>query len=210
MKNIAIFASGDGSNFKSIHRQVQMREIPGRIVLAVSNNPNSGAIEYARDYNISTLIIHKVDYPNLIDLEALLIQELVENNVDLICLAGYMKLLPKNIVHQYQNRILNIHPALLPQFGGKGFYGIKVHEAVIASGAEESGATVHFVDEKYDHGKIIIQKKVAVRTEDTAETLAARVLRIEHELYPQVIKAFCADKIAWENNHPIIEFAIEN
>ena len=210
MKNIAIFASGDGSNFKSIHRQVQMREIPGRIVLAVSNNPNSGAIEYARDYNISTLIIHKVDYPNLIDLEALLIQELVENNVDLICLAGYMKLLPKNIVHQYQNRILNIHPALLPQFGGKGFYGIKVHEAVIASGAEESGATVHFVDEKYDHGKIIVQKKVEVRIKDTAETLAERVLQIEHELYPQVVKAFCEDRIVWENDQPIMEFTIEN
>ena len=210
MKNIAIFVSGGGSNFKSIHHHIQLGEIAGRIVLTESNNADSGSIKYARENKIPSLIINKVRHLNSVAQEEFLIQSLVKKEVDLICLAGYMKLLPKRIVHQYQNRILNIHPALLPQFGGKGFYGLKVHEAVIASGAEESGVTVHFVDEKYDHGKIIIQKKVAVRTEDTAETLAARVLRIEHELYPQVIKAFCADKIAWENNHPIIEFAIEN
>ena len=209
MKNIAIFASGGGSNFKSIHHHVQSGEIPGRIVLTVSNNSNSGAIKYASEHNIYNLIINKGRYPSPIDREELLIEALVKNNVDLICLAGYMKLLPKRIVHQYQNCILNVHPALLPQFGGKGFYGKIIHEAVIASGAEESGVTVHFVDEKYDHGKIIAQEKVKVRTGDTAHTLAERILAVEHKLYPQVVKAFCEDRIIWANNHPEIEVTIE-
>ena len=210
MKNIAVFASGSGSNFKSLHRHVQSGEIPGRIVLTVSNNPNSGAIKYARENNIFTLIINKVLYANPVDREKFLIQTLIDNEVNLICLAGYMNLLPKSIVHQYKNCILNVHPALLPHFGGKGFYGIKVHEAVVASGVEESGVTVHFVDEEYDHGKIIAQEKVKVLSEDTAETLAERVLKVEHELYPQVVKAFCEDRIIWENNHPIIEVTIAN
>jgi len=210
MKNIAVFASGGGSNFKSLHRHVLSGEIPGRIVLTVSNNPNSGAIEYARENSISTLIINKVLYAKPVDREKFIIKALIDNEVNLICLAGYMNLLPKRIVHQYKNCILNVHPALLPHFGGKGFYGIKVHEAVVASGVEESGVTVHFVDEEYDHGKIIAQEKVKVLSEDTAETLAERVLKVEHELYPQVVKAFCEDRISWENNHPIIEVAIAN
>jgi len=210
MKNIAVFASGGGSNFKSIHHFVQSGEIPGCIVLTVSNNPDSDAIIYAKKNQISTLVINKVLYPNPVGQRELLIQALVDNNVDLICLAGYMKLLPKSIVHQYKNRILNIHPALLPQFGGKGFYGIKVHQAVIASGAKESGVTVHFVDEEYDHGQIIAQEKVEILNEDTPQTLAERILKVEHELYPQVVKAFCEDRIAWENNHPKIEVIIEN
>jgi len=210
MKNIAVFSSGRGSNFKSIHRHIQAGEIPGLIILLISNNSDSDSIKYAREYNIPTLIINKIRYPNPVDREKLLIQALIEKDVDLICLAGYMKLIPKSIVHQYQNRILNVHPALLPQFGGKGFYGIKVHEAVIQSGAEVSGVTVHFVDEDYDHGKIIAQKKIEVRTEDTAKTLAEQVIKVEHELYPQVVKAFCEDRIIWKNNYPIIEVAIEN
>ena len=210
MKNIAVFASGGGSNFKSIHHFVQSGEIPGCIVLTVSNNPDSGAIIYAKKNQISTLVINKGLYPNPVGQRELLIQALVDNNVDLICLAGYMKLLPKSIVQQYKNRILNVHPALLPQFGGKGFYGIKVHQAVIASGAKESGVTVHFVDEEYDHGQIIAQEKIEVLNEDTPETLAERILKVEHELYPQVVKAFCEDRIIWENNHPKIEVMIEN
>ena len=205
MKNIAVFASGGGSNFKSLHRHVQSGEIPGRIVLTVSNNPNSGAIKYARKYNISTLIINKVSYANSVDREKFLIQTLIDNEVNLICLAGYMNLLPRSIVHQYNNCILNVHPSLLPHFGGKGFYGIKVHEAVVASGIEESGVTVHFVDEEYDHGKIIAQKKIHVRLGDTAEILAERILKVEHELYPEVVKAFCEDRILWENNYPKIK-----
>ena len=209
MKNIAVFASGSGSNLKSIHRYVQLGEIPGYIVLVVSNNPGSGAIKYAEENQISTQIMNKVLYPKPAVGEEALIHTLRENDVDLICLAGYMKLLSEAIVQMYKNCILNIHPALLPQFGGKGYYGIKVHEAVIASGSEESGVTVHIVDGKYDHGKIIAQEKVKVKSKDTAATLAKRVLKVEHELYPQVIIAFCEDRIVWNNNNPIIEVSID-
>ena len=210
MKNIAIFASGSGTNFKSIYHHLQLGNIPGQIVLTISNNSDSGAIEFAKKNNMPTLIINEERYPKQGDRYELLIQKLEGNEVDLICLTGYMKLLPKSIVHKYHNRVLNIHPALLPHFGGKGFYGMKVHEAVIASGTDESGVTIHFVDEKYDQGKIIVQEKVKVYRRDTAETLARRVLEVEHKLYPQVVKAFCEDRIVWENNHPIIEVVIEN
>ena len=210
MKNIAVFASGGGSNFKSLHRHVKSGEIPGRIVLSISNNPDSGAIKYARKYNISTLIINKVHYANPVDREKFLIHALIDNEVNLICLAGYMKMIPNNIVAHFADCILNIHPALLPNFGGKGFYGMKVHEAVIAAGVKESGVTIHFVDEEYDHGKIIVQKKVEVRPGETVKSLAERVLKIEHDLYPRVIQAFCRNNGIWANNHPIIEINIEN
>ena len=195
MKNIAIFASGEGSNFQSIHHHILSGEILGCIVLAVSNNLNSGAIKYARKNNISTFIINEINNLNSVSWEELLMKELDRNSIDLICLAGYLKLLPKSIIHNYQNKIMNIHPALLPQFGGKGFYGNKVHEAVIESGIKKSGVTIHFVDEKYDHGKIIAQQTVEVQSDDTIEKLAKKVLLVEHKLYPQVVKAFCEDRI---------------
>ena len=131
-------------------------------------------------------------------------KNLIKADVDLICLAGYLKMIPKNIVIYFENRILNIHPALLPDFGGKGFYGMKVHEAVIQSNAVESGATVHFVDNKYDHGPIIAQKKVMILNTDNAEILAEKVLKVEHKLYPEVIKAFCENRINWESGLPKI------
>ena len=189
MKNIAVFASGGGSNFKSIHRHVQSGEIPANIVLAVSNNPGSGAIKYAKTHNIPTYIISKNRCPDPMLREQLLTNELLEKNIDLICLAGYMKLIPKGIVGKFKNRILNIHPSLLPKFGGKGFFGINVHQAVIESGSKETGVTIHFVDDSYDSGKIIEQKKINVLSDDTAETLASRVLKIEHMFYPKIIKA---------------------
>ena len=203
MKNLAIFASGEGSNFQSIHHHILSGEILGCIVLAVSNNLNSGAIKYARENNISTFIINEINNPNSVSWEELLIKELDRNSIDLICLAGYLKLLPKIIIHNYQNRIMNVHPALLPQFGGEGFYGKKVHEAVIASGIKKSGVTIHFVDEKYDHGEIIAQQTVEVKSDDTVEKLAKKVLLVEHKLYPQVVKAFCEDRIKWKNIHKI-------
>ena len=127
--------------------------------------------------------------------ENLLLKKLVFNQIDLICLAGYMKLLSRKIVEKYDNCILNIHPALLPKFGGKGFYGMKVHEAVLESGVEESGATVHLVNENYDEGQIIAQKKIMINSNYTPEILSKKVLQIEHELYSKVIKEFCENKL---------------
>ena len=119
-------------------------------------------------------------------------------------------LIPKNIVSHFANKILNVHPALLPDFGGKGLYGMKVHEAVIQSKVTESGATVHFVDDQYDHGPIIAQDKVTIEPDDTAEVLAAKVLDVEHRIYPKIVKAFCENRIIWKNNQPNIEVVIEN
>ena len=207
MKNIAVFASGGGSNFKAIHNHILSGNIPGEIVLVVSNNPNCGAITYADENSIQTLIVNKNRHPNPHTREYTLLQALLKAEVDLICLAGYMKMLPQNMIQQYKNKILNIHPALLPDFGGKGFYGMKVHEAVLKSGAEYSGATVHFVDEKYDHGPIIAQRKVKILDTDTVEALAERVLKVEHELYPEVVKASCENRIIMGNNKPrILEY----
>ena len=194
MKKIAIFASGGGSNFREIYNQIQKGDIPAKIVLVVSNNPQCGAIIFASEQGLENFIVNDTRFPNPDTRDKLLLQALLKAEVELICLAGYMKLLPKRIVKEYKDRILNIHPALLPQFGGKGFYGMKVHEAVIEAGAAESGVTVHLVDEEYDHGKIIAQKKVTVRPRDTAKTLAKRVLKVEHDLYPKVVKAFCKEQ----------------
>ena len=207
MKNIAVFVSGGGSNFQAIHNQILSGNIPGEIVLVVSNNPDCGAIIYAEENSIQTFIVNNTRFSNPDTHENTLFQALLMAEVDLICLAGYMKLLPQNIVQQYKNKILNIHPALLPDFGGKGYYGMKVHEAVLKSGAEYSGVTVHFVDEKYDHGPIISQRKVKVLDTDTVEVLAERVLKVEHELYPEVVKASCENRIIMENNKPrILEY----
>ena len=207
MKKIAVFVSGGGSNFKAIHHQIQKREIPGEIVLVISNNPNCGAIEYANENSISHVIINETRYPNPYTRGELLLDTCLKAEINLICLAGYMKMLPPAFVKQYENKILNIHPGLLPEYGGKGYFGMRVHEAVINSGKRESGATVHFVDEIYDHGPIILQKKVEVLETDTAESLAARILKLEHELFPEVVKAFCENKIIMENNIPkILEY----
>ena len=206
MKNIAIFASGGGSNFKSIHRNIKLGKIFGEIVLLVSNNSNSGAIKYAKNNNIGTFIMDIVKYSKSDLDEELLIKKLELVNIDLICLAGYLKLLPSKIVRKYRNCILNIHPSLLSRFGGKGFFGMKVHEAVIESGAKESGVTIHFVDEKYDNGKIIIQEKVLIRNNYTPKILSKKILEVEHVLYPKIVKAFCEDKIFWENNNPMIKY----
>ena len=198
MKKIAIFASGGGSNFREIYNQIQKGDIPAKIVLVVSNNPRCGSIIFACEQGLENFIVNHTRFPNSDTRDKRLLQALLKSEVELICLAGYMKLLPVEIIKEYQNRILNIHPALLPQFGGKGFYGMKVHEAVIEAGAAESGVTVHLVDEEYDHGTIIAQKKVKVQSGDTAKTLAKRVLKVEHDLYPKVVKAFCKDRVVWE------------
>ena len=207
MKNIAVFASGGGSNLKAIHLQIIQGNIPGKIIMVFSNNPNCGAIKFAEENLIPIFIINAAQYPNPHTRDEFLLETCLKAEIDLICLAGFMKMLPQNIVKQYEYRILNIHPGLLPEFGGKGFYGTRVHEAVINTGKSESGATVHFVDEIYDHGPIILQKKVEVMETDTPESLAARVLKLEHELFPEVVKAFCENKIIMENNKPkILEY----
>jgi len=193
MKNIVVFASGNGSNFIAIYNELLKNAINGRIVLLISNNSNCGAIRFAENNSISTKIINDYRYAEKINEEYEL--TLKKHKTDLILLAGFMKKIPKNIVAIYNNKIMNIHPALLPAYGGKGFYGINVHEAVIRSGDKFSGATVHFVNEEYDKGEIIIQEKVRINLDDDAHSLSIKVLEVEHNIYPKAVQLFCENKI---------------
>ena len=193
MKKIVVFASGNGSNFISIYNELLKKAIDGRIVLLISNNSNCGAIKFAKKNSINTKVINEYRYEKKVNEEYEI--TLKKYKTDLILLAGFMKKIPKNIVSAYNNKIMNIHPSLLPAYGGKGFYGMNVHEAVICSGDKFSGATVHFVNEEYDKGKIIIQEKVRISLDDDAYSLSIKVLEIEHSIYPKAVQLFCENKI---------------
>lgn len=193
---VAVFASGRGSTFQAIHRVLAATEnAPARIVLCVSNNPRPGAFEYAESVGIRTLRCS----PKMFETDEAYTHELMrilsEHGVELVVLAGYMRQLPAVVVGTYRGRMLNIHPALLPKYGGKGMYGAHVHEAVLAAGETESGPTVHFVDEEYDTGPVVAQERVPVLPEDTPESLAARVLEVEHHLYPRVVLQVAGDML---------------
>ena len=185
---IAAFASGRGSNLNAILTKIESGALRNaKIVLVVSNNSNSGALALARRYEIEAVHLSGIAYPSPAEYERAMIELLTECRIQLILLAGYMKLLPGEVVRSFPERILNIHPALLPRHGGKGMYGLNVHKSVIESGDTESGVTIHYVNEKYDEGSIIRQQKVPVLRDDTPESLAARVLEVEHDLYWRVV-----------------------
>lgn len=188
--NICVFASGSGTNFKAILRAKRKGIIKSDISLLISNNSNCGAFNIALKNNIHTLHISRKKYPLLNDEEYtnLFIDALKRYNIELIALAGYMKMIDRRIVRLYDNRIINIHPALLPSFGGEGMFGINVHRAVIKAGVKISGLTIHFVNEEYDKGKIIFQKAVKVKDNDDEYTLQKRILKYEHIYYPYIIK----------------------
>ena len=185
---IAVFISGGGTNLQSLIDAAASGKLSGEIVLVVSSKKDAYGLERARKAGIDTFVFRKKDYPTGEDAERDLLEMLGEYEVEYIALAGYLKLVPSAVVRKYKNRITNIHPALLPKYGGKGMYGHHVHEAVLAAGDKESGATVHLVDEIYDHGKVIIQGRVPVRADDTPDTLAARVLEVEHKIYPEALE----------------------
>ena len=203
--NIVVFASGSGTNFISIHNQIKIGEINAEVKLLVSNNPKAGALAYARTEGIPIFIHNEAHLsPNVDESTNLLFNELKKVNADLLVLAGFMKKIPDEIVTYYEKKILNIHPSLLPKFGGKGFFGMHVHRAVIETNETESGVTVHFVNKVYDDGPIIAQSVIEVKMNENAEELAKRVLSEEHKLYPKVVKAFCENRILWDNNKPKI------
>ncbi|HMA61088.1 MAG TPA: phosphoribosylglycinamide formyltransferase [bacterium] len=195
MKNIAVFASGRGSNFQAINKQIKSGDIPAQVVCVISDKANPPVFEKAQQDNIETHYINRNQFKKEQEYSEFLLRILQKYNTDLIVLAGYLKLIPARIVREFRHAIINIHPALLPKFGGKGYYGSRVHEAVVEAGEEESGATVHFVDEIYDNGLIIKQDKVQVKADDTPHSLAERVLEVEHRIFPEVVKAFCEDRI---------------
>ena len=197
--NIAIFASGRGSNFQAILDNIHHGRLAAQVVCVISDNENAGALEIARSNNIPACFIHRKQFGEKQEYEHQLLCILQEHNTELVCLAGYLKLIPTLVVREFKHRILNIHPALLPSFGGKGMYGHYVHEAVINYGCKISGATVHLVDEEYDTGVPIIQQCVPVLENDTPDSLAARVLQVEHRIYSQAIQLYAEKRIKIED-----------
>jgi phosphoribosylglycinamide formyltransferase-1 len=188
--SIAVFASGGGTNLQSLIDASRKGLFDGGIAAVISNNSGAYALERARNVGIAAYHISGKVFPERERLAGEMLKTLEKHNSNLIVLAGYMKLLPMEIVRKYKNRILNIHPALLPEYGGKGMYGMNVHKAVIESGDKISGATVHFVDEIFDHGVILIQRTVPVLPDDDPESLAAKVLKVEHKILPEAVSMF--------------------
>ena len=179
--------SGGGTGMQSLIDASNRGDLAGDIVWVVSSTKKAFGLERAKKAGVETFVFRRKKYDSPEAAEADLLGKLRERRIDYIALAGYLSLLPAGVVREYRNHITNIHPALLPKFGGKGMYGHHVHEAVLEAGETESGPTVHLVNEKYDEGRILEQVKVPVRPDDTPETLAARVLAEEHKLYPKVL-----------------------
>lgn len=191
---IAVFISGGGSNLQALIDGHKAGILSGKVVWVVSNKRKAYGLERAKKEGIETFVYKKKNYDSPESAGDDLFEKLRERNIDYIALAGYLQLLPEKVVKTYRNRIVNIHPALLPKFGGKGMYGHHVHEAVIAAGEKESGPSVHLVDEIYDNGKVLEQFKIPVLPDDTPDTLAARVLEQEHKLYPRVLEKLIKGK----------------
>lgn len=190
MKNIVVFASGSGSNFQSIIDAVQNGSLHAHIAGLISNKSGIKALERADRHGIPALVISEIDFHEYLDYEQQLLRQLDNWNTDLIVLAGYLRKIPASVIKAYENRILNIHPSLLPKYGGKGFYGINVHKAVLEAKETMSGCSIHVVSEEYDKGPILEQATVDVLASDTPEELAARVLQQEHLIYPKVIETY--------------------
>ena len=191
---IAVLASGGGSNLQAIldHFDALGERRAATVAVVASDRSTAGALERAERRSIPTAVLSHDSRDDGQSLDRVV----DEHKVDLIALAGYVKMIPEHIVARFEGRMFNVHPALLPAFGGKGMYGTRVHHAVIASGARVSGVTVHLVDTVYDHGAIVAQWPVPVFHSDDAGTLAARVLRVEHVLYPRVLDAVAAGRLS--------------
>ncbi|WP_298771619.1 phosphoribosylglycinamide formyltransferase [uncultured Fibrobacter sp.] len=192
MFKIGVMASGGGSNFKAIIDRIGEGDLDAQCKFLITNNGGCGAVSHAESYGIPVYHISGKTHPDMVAYEAALLEVIDRYDIDLLVLAGYMKALPVSLIKRLPDRILNIHPSLLPKYGGKGFFGIHVHEAVIAAHDAESGPTVHLVSEEIDQGRILAQTKVPVFADDTPEVLAARVLEQEHGLYWKTIKEYAA------------------
>ncbi len=192
---LAVLASGRGSNFEAILNNIKQGKLDASIQVVISNKSSAGALEIARQNGIPAVYISRMEFPEQEQFDEQLLSILNQYRADFVILAGYLKMLSPLVVRKFKNRILNIHPALLPSFGGKGMYGLHVHEAVLEYGCKVSGVTVHMVDEAYDTGPPVLQRCVPVQQDDTPETLAARVLKIEHQIYTEALQLFAQERI---------------
>lgn len=193
--NLAVFVSGSGSNLQAIIDACQEPDFPAQIQIVISNIADAYGIERAKAAEIQTAIIPHRDYQSREDFEEAVQTELTKHDIDLICLAGFMRILTPGFIQKWPNKIINTHPSLLPKFGGEGMFGHHVHQAVIDAGEKESGSTIHFVIPEVDKGEIILQKRVALEDGDTAESLEKRVLMQEHIAYPEAIRKIASERL---------------
>lgn len=195
MLNIGVLVSGGGTNLQAIIDETLAGNINGKVKVVISNKENAYGLERARQNNINA--IFETDEDRIIEV-------LKEHNIDLVVLAGYLKIISPKFVNEFRNKMINIHPSLIPSFCGKGYYGQKVHQGVIDYGAKVTGATVHFVDEGADTGPIIMQETVVVKDDDDASSLAKRVLEIEHKILKKSISLFCENKLSIQGRRVFI------
>ncbi len=202
MLKLAVIVSGGGTNLQALIDQIEQNKLTGvKIEVVISNNRKAYALERAMKHGITAEVISKKDFNTREQFEESFLDLLDRYKVDLVVLAGCLMIIPEKIVNTYKNRIINIHPSLIPSFCGDGFYGLKVHEAVLARGVKVTGATVHFVDEGTDTGPILLQKAVMVEEDDTAEVLQRRVMeQAEWELLPKAVSLIAENKIEIINN----------
>lgn len=200
MVNIGVLVSGSGTNLQAIIEAIEAGKIKGKICMVISDNPDAYALKRAKKYNIETQYINYKEFNNREEFDKLIISLLKEKNCDLVVLAGYLKILTPYFINTYKNKIMNIHPALLPSFPG-----LHVQKKAIDHGVKVSGCTVHFVDEGLDSGPIIIQKAVEVKKDDTEETLAKRILKEEHQIYPCAIQLFAQERLTINGRRVIIK-----
>lgn len=196
MKRLAFLASGGGSNVQAILDACQGGRLQAEPVLLISNNSDAYALQRAEQAGIQSLHMSQKTCGSFEALDQDMVTCLQENTIDWVILAGYMKKIGPRLLQAYAGRLFNIHPSLLPKFGGQGMYGMNVHKAVIAAGEKESGATIHCVSGEYDQGRILAQAQVAVLDDDTPESLAARVLKEEHRLYAETLQKIISGKIS--------------
>lgn len=195
---LGVLASGRGSNFEAILKNIQQKKLDASIQVVISNKASAGALEIARENNIPAVHISKKKFPEQTAFDEQLLSVLKSHQVNFVVLAGYLKMLSPIVVRHFKNRILNIHPALLPSFGGKGMYGRHVHQAVLDYGCRVSGVTVHLVDEEYDTGPPVLQRCVPVLEGDSADDLAARILKEEHKIFSEALQLFAEERIEIE------------
>ncbi|WP_263788751.1 phosphoribosylglycinamide formyltransferase [Salinibacter grassmerensis] len=201
---LAVFASGEGTNFQAILDAVSGGALPAEVACCISNTPDAGALERAEQHDVPTEVIPPASFENPETFGRALLDSLAAQDVTFVALAGYMQKIPPSVVDAYRGAMTNIHPALLPAFGGQGMYGMHVHHAVLDYGVHWTGATVHLVDEEYDHGPIVLQEPVPVYANDTPEALADRVRKVEHRLYPEALRLFAENRV--HQNDRAIEF----
>ncbi len=206
MKKIVVLVSGGGTNLQALIDAQESGKIKnGKITCVISSKPGVYALERAKNHNIPTRVLCRKDYEDIASYSKAMVQVLKEEEADLVVYAGFMTILDESVCNAFPNKMMNVHPALIPSFCGKGFYGLHVHEAALEKGVKLTGATVHFVTEVCDGGPIILQKAVPVENSDTPETLQKRVMeQAEWQILPQAVALFCDDRITVENGKAIV------